>query len=181
MDEHNAFRRAAQLHHIDTPDLVESLDMIIGQAGDLGEKRCQKRLPEWCSLELVRQRLTVSYLGHYLKGLKCGRDRSEVIITRLQAIHFPIDSLSLSIKTTQELIVHHAAKLKLLSDSSSESQTKYLASLDSSQSNKINKHEIALSTWRTVAYLKGTTTASTLTQLDIPSNWPTFDKDNDTV
>jgi len=36
----------------------------------------------------------------------------------------------------------------------------------------INKHEIALATWRTISYLKGASTISTLTQLDIPSDWP---------
>jgi hypothetical protein len=50
MQQHNVFRRAAQLMEAESPtSIVESLDMIIGQAGDLGEKRCRRRRPEWYS------------------------------------------------------------------------------------------------------------------------------------
>jgi hypothetical protein len=94
------------------------------------------------------------------------------VIARLHTIQSPITTLSLSIASTQDLLNSHTVKLKSISDGSRENRTKHLASLESTQSSKINKHEIALSTWRTVSYLKGTTTVSTLTQIDIPSNCP---------
>jgi len=73
--QHNVFQRSQQLHDADSNNLphqtklVESLDSIIGQASDLGERRAKRRRPEWYSIELVQQRLTVSYLRHYVNGL----------------------------------------------------------------------------------------------------------------
>ena len=78
LQQHNVFERSKRLEvEATTPlphitDLVEAIDSIIGQAGDLGEKRSRKRRPEWYSIALVRQRLTVSYLRHYVKGLSWG-------------------------------------------------------------------------------------------------------------
>ena len=51
-------------------------------------------------------------------------------------------------------------------------RTDHLVALNSQQSAKINKHEIALSTWRTVRYLTDSNTTSTLDQLEIPTTWP---------
>jgi hypothetical protein len=39
--------------------LVETIDTLIGQAGDHGENKCSIRRKEWYSNPLVRQRLTV--------------------------------------------------------------------------------------------------------------------------
>ena len=171
LKEHNAFRRADQLTDNDsTFNLVESLDDIIGQASDLGEKRCRKRRPEWYSIQLVQLRLTVSYLRHYLNGLKCGLNRSEVILSRLQTVDSPIKVLPLSISATQAMLRTHVEKLRTIN--SRDLRTQHLKSIDSIHGTKINKHEIALSTWRTISYLKGSTTISQLTQIDIPSDWP---------
>jgi hypothetical protein len=79
MLQHNVFQCSRQLNDDDKglchhSQLAELLDAIVGQASDLGEKRLRKRQPEWYSIELVQQRLTVSYLWHYVKGLKWGRN-----------------------------------------------------------------------------------------------------------
>jgi hypothetical protein len=68
MLQHNVFQGSLELHDADTlllhhqTHLVELLDTIVGQASTLGKKRSRKRRPEWYSIELVQQRLTVSYL-----------------------------------------------------------------------------------------------------------------------
>ena len=118
MKEHNLFSRAQHLTTGGTGKLAESIDVIVGQAGDLGEKRCRKRRPEWYSVELVQERLTVSLLQHFLKGLHHGQDRSEVIVERLQQIQSPIVELSLSIPATQKLIAQHTALPKTKADNS---------------------------------------------------------------
>ena len=171
LQEHNVFNRAAKLMEAESPSrLVESIDVIIGQAGDLGEKRCRRRRPEWYSIQLVKQRLTVSYLRHYVNGLKCGLNRSEVILSRLEAIDATITTLPLSLSSAQAMLNEHITKLK--ASNPRELRTQHLTSVGTIHGHKINKHEIALSTWRTVAYLKGATTISSLTQIDIPSDWP---------
>jgi hypothetical protein len=74
MKEHYIFSRAKNISTTGDAALVESIDVIVGQAGDLGEKRCRKRRPEWYSIALVQQRLTVLLLCHFLKGLQQGHD-----------------------------------------------------------------------------------------------------------
>jgi hypothetical protein len=87
MKEHNVFSRAQHLTTGGTRELAESIDSIVGQAGNLGEKRCRQRRPEWYSIELVQMRLTVSLLGHFLKGLQQRQDRSAVILPYLYQQH----------------------------------------------------------------------------------------------
>ena len=68
MLNHNIFSRSKLLENpsdLTTEELAtlaESIDTIIGQAGNLGKRRSRRRRPEWYSITLVRQRLTVSYL-----------------------------------------------------------------------------------------------------------------------
>jgi hypothetical protein len=176
--QHNVFERAKQLLPTE-PDLVshqvnlvEAIDSIIGQAGDLGERKCHRRRPEWYSIAIVRQRLTVSYLRHYLQGLRWGRNRSEVILTKLRTIESPINELPVSRSDAQTLLSQHTTILKTMKENSRSLRTQHLSSLHSATSSKINRHEIAMTTWRTIRYLKATTTTSTLDQLEIPANWP---------
>ena len=156
LSQHNAFQRSQQLKDVDSPPtahqtkLVESLDSIIGQAGDLGERRSRKRRPEWYSIDLVRQRLTVSYLRHYVNGLKWGRNRAEIILTRLNSINSPITDLPITRLEAQRLLTVHSMKLKKLVLDSRAAREAHLSSLQSTPSKKINRHEIALSTWRTL-------------------------------
>jgi hypothetical protein len=90
LQQHNVFLRSQQLDEDDLrllnhqTQLVESLDSIIGQASALGKRRSLKQQPEWYSIDLVQQRLTVSYLRHYVQGLRWGRNCSET--TRSSAL-----------------------------------------------------------------------------------------------
>ena len=108
--QNNAFERSQLLD--DTTDvtndphchLVESLDILIGQAGEHGENKCRRRRPEWYSVPLVRQRLTVSYLRHYLYGLKWGKNREEVILHKLRHLASDIKHLPKSINEVTSLL-----------------------------------------------------------------------------
>jgi len=176
--QHNGFRRSQQLHDENTSllqhqyKLVESLDSLIGQASDLGERRSRKRRPEWYSIEIVQQRLTVSYLRHYVNGLRWGRNRSEMILTKLQTINSPISLLPISIDDATRLLTQHRTKLTKLATDSRSAREAHLSKLPSKTSKMINRHEIALRTWRTLRFLKTSSSPSTLDQLEIPTTWP---------
>jgi len=178
LSQHQAFKRSQALDSEEdqpTPHqttLVESLDSIIGQASDLGERRTRKRRPAWYSIELVQQRLTVSYLRHYVNGLRWGRNRSEAILMRLQSLKSPIKELPISRHAAQKLLTTHTQKLQKLNQESRAAREAHLSTLQSTPSHRINRHEIALSTWKTLRYLKTSSSSSTLDQLDIPDNWP---------
>ena len=72
LQENNVFNRARPLKEVNPESshelcqLANAIDDMIGQAGDLGERRAKKRRPEWYSIALVNQRLTVSYIRHYV-------------------------------------------------------------------------------------------------------------------
>jgi hypothetical protein len=114
----------------------------------------------------------VSYIRHYVQGLKWCQNRSEVIIRRLQAINSPIKDLPMSLPEAQRLLTHHTNMLKTMQSSSQALRSTYLVNLPSKPSSKINRHEIALRTWRTIRFLKDTAMNSTLDKLEIPANWP---------
>jgi hypothetical protein len=179
VQQHNVFERSKGLEvEATTPlphltNLVESIDSIIGQAGLLGEKRSHKRRPEWYLIALVRQQLTVLYLRHYIKGLSWGRNRSEVVMTKLTAIASLIRNLPISWKEAKQLLTTQEATLKKkMRDAHQSLRNEHLSTLTSTTSSKINKSEIATATWRTIRYLKDSNTTSTLDQLEIPADWP---------
>ena len=60
----SSFKRSKELemHNPEANKLAENLDKLIGQASEHAEKQCSKRRPEWFSIKLTNQRLTVSYL-----------------------------------------------------------------------------------------------------------------------
>ena len=178
LQQHNAFKRSQQLDTDDPSlfpklvDVAESIDTIIGQAGDLGEKRSRKRRPAWYSIELVRQRLTVSYLRHYVNGLAWGRNRSEVVLMKLTTIDSPIKALPISRQEAKQMLTTHVMTLRKMQESSRSLRQDHLSKLQSKPGSKINKSEIAQSTWRTIRYLKDSATTTTLDQLEIPADWP---------
>lgn len=60
----NVFARAAYLESPECSlsiedqecEVVENLDALIGAAGDLGDKKCRRRRPQWYSCDIVRSR-----------------------------------------------------------------------------------------------------------------------------
>jgi len=77
----NSAFRLARLLKTDIDDngtLVENIDKLIGQAGDIAEKKCKRRRPEWFSIPLTQQRLTVSYLRYVHRGDRIEIDRRPI-------------------------------------------------------------------------------------------------------
>jgi hypothetical protein len=98
-----------------------------------------------------------------VNGLRWGRNRSETILTKLQLIQ--------ELPLSRFLLVHSTATLKKLTTDSRSARDTHLLKLQSKPSTKINKHKIALTTWRALCYLKDSSTTSTLEQLEIPADW----------
>ena len=174
----NAFNLGARLETSDPMDasssrLVETIDIIIGQAGDHGEKKCCPRRKEWYSVPLVRQRLTVSYLKHYLNGLLNQKDRSSVINLKLSLIDSDIGPLPTDIGSTRTLLRNENSKLTAMKQTSKTERSKFLTAKNQPHdARRLNKHETALTTWRTVAFLKSSSQRTALDKLEIPASWP---------
>jgi hypothetical protein len=75
MASNNAFGRAEKLKSSQGTlegqiRIIKSLDHLVGEAGDLSKKKCSRRQPQWYSIDIVQKRLELSYLNHYLRGLR---------------------------------------------------------------------------------------------------------------
>ena len=151
--------------------LVETIDTLIGQAGDHGEKKCKSRRKEWYSIPLVQQRLTVSYIKHYLNGLLNQKDRYVVICKKLSLIESDI-ILPPDIQSTRELLRKVITKLAELKQTSKSERSKFLIVQNQKHTRRLNKHETAITTWKTIAFLKSSSRGATLDKLEIPASWP---------
>ena len=152
--------------------LVENIDQLVGQASDHAENQCKRRRPEWFSVSLTNQRLTVSYLKHLLRGLAIQIDRRQVVTNKLKMIGFDINTLPNDEREIRELLKDHQQRLEEMKTKSRRLRTTELKESDSKPAQKIRKHEIALSTWKTIAFLKQTTHPATIDSLEIPYDWP---------
>jgi hypothetical protein len=101
-----------------------------------------------------------------------GTNQSETILTHLRYLQSPIKELPIAIQDAQRLLASHITILKKLALNSQSAREAHLKKLQSKPSTMINRNEIALTTWRTLSYLKDSSSASTLDQLKIPANWP---------
>jgi hypothetical protein len=192
MHEHlvsnNAFQRAKELKESDLPipeqiALIENLDRLLGQAGDSGEKKCRRRRPQWFSVAAVQQRLELSYLTHYHRGLKCGKNRQSSTAQKLATIQKP-QSLSLCPSEVAELIKDKQTALQKTCTQSTHTRqtmlTDMAASLDAihdaakaSVVKRIRNHEASASIWRTLSHFSsGGSTHQQLDRLEIPTSWP---------
>jgi hypothetical protein len=116
LHSHNAFTRAQALDDTSTrttianEHLAEQLDRLIGQAGDLGDKSCRRRRPQWYSIQLVQLRLEISALQHYNNGLMCGKDRTLATTGKLNILQkTPESPLSADPPTIAQLIASKIA------------------------------------------------------------------------
>ena len=184
----NAFHCAAGLDNETSllPDdakctLAESLDHLIGKAGDIGDKKCKRRRPEWYSIDTVQQRLEVSYLIHYQRGLACGKDHAIITKRKLRIINkdqeLPSDPAAV-----QNLIVLKKSELKASLAKSGparqEMQNTRILDLESlhqrakaSVVQRINRHEQSAAIWKTLAHFSASSNQR-LDRLEIPSSWP---------
>jgi len=88
-------------------------------------------------------------------------------------INSDITDIPRDITKLEALIESEQHKLKSLSGKSQEIRTAQPdTNNNGSPGQKIKKHEIALRTWKTIAFLKQATTPSTIDNIEIPENWP---------
>lgn len=183
--DNNAFKRGDTLANSDAFEsgLAESLDKIVGEAGDIGEHKCQRRRLTWFSTSIVQDRLEISHLQHYRNGLKFGRDRTVITATNLTLIDrnqpLPPDLLLMDTLLHQKETAFAAKIAKSAEIRQAELQDK-AAQLDEAKERKhasilrtISRRETGQAAWRALAF--NHTDADThqkLDRLDIPATWP---------
>lgn len=88
----NAFERGKSLDPQNTMyvELVETLDTLVGEAGNIGERKGHPRRPLWYSNKLAITRRKVSLLRHYVNGRKANIDQSQSIQERLLQLNCDI-------------------------------------------------------------------------------------------
>ena len=174
LQANSVFKRSKDLDHdtTGTAKLAENIDSLIGIASDVAEKACRKRRPEWFSAPLTKQRLTVSFLKHYLNGLIKSIDRSPVISKKLSMIDSDIKCLPTDVNTATEMLNEHKQRLAHMTNNSQTVRHQTMETQENTPGSKIRKHEIALSTWNTIAFLKMSESPSTIDRLEIPEDWP---------
>jgi hypothetical protein len=182
---HNAFNRTARLlSPTASPDyaLAENLDILIGEAGAVGESRCRRRRSPWFSRPLVRRRLELSCLRRLCDGFRFGHDRRSVLSLRLQMLDSDLELPSTYNAASLLLQEKENAFRQLVSTSNILRRTELSAAADHHESShqraraqvlrKINRHEMSQETWRTLAFLSNDATTSKLDRLEIPASWP---------
>jgi len=171
---HSTFTRAKALQD-DIPDdgiLVEQIDQIIGQASDQAESKCQRRRPEWFSVPLTRQRLTVSYLKHLKRGYHQNIDRTALVSHKLEMLGATITKLPVNQTELDHMIQEETKKLKDMRLNSRQLRVASMEDTASKPGQRIRKHEIALTTWKTLAFLKKGDVPPTIDRVEIPDDWP---------
>ena len=83
------------------PQLVETIDDMIGTSSNIAEQACRRRRPEFYSQQIVQQRLHVSILRGHLNSLRLGLDRTQQLKNRMQRLGVDFH-LPTSIQTTKE-------------------------------------------------------------------------------
>ena len=184
LQDHNVFQRVKQLDkgHPEDWKLAEQLDRIIGEGGDLGEKRCLRRRREWFSRPLVQERQTVSLLRHYVNGLKVKIYRGPVIQQRLFDIGRTM-TLPVDLAEAQECLHQHEAMLaELCATDEKNRRTELRQNADVATvagqkvraiaNRKINKSEENSKTWRALKFMSDKGKMPQLDRLEIPASWP---------
>lgn len=179
----NAFERAKTLERPSLSDsnLVLSLDSLLGEAGDIGDKKCFRRRPQWFSVSIHKKRLELSYFRHYYNGLKCGLDRSQVVKSKLSLAQLPND-IPQTITEVSQRVIQLETELRQLEVKSGAIRSTFL--LDTSVSHqeqhqrtrahilrKINRHEQAKTTWTQLSFMTSQT-QQTLDRIEVPQSWP---------
>ena len=193
LQEHNAFHRSQTLltGTISNCNLAEQLDKLVGEGGDLGEKKSKRRRLNWFSRPLAQARQTVSLLRHYVNGLKVNVDRSRVIQQRLQYID---QTLALPTTTSEaiKLLQKHEEKLRKIihrDDELRSAELKENAQKADAEGNgrkasanrKINKSEQNIRTWRCLIFMSSQGQTQQLNRIDVPESWqPNEEEDGHT-
>lgn len=170
----SVFQRSKLLEDIgEFNALVENIDGLIGQASDHAENQCCKRRPEWFSIPLTKQRLTVAILRHLIRGRSKSINRLPVTKRKLAMLNSEITVLPEDEEELQILYNEQKYRLNEMKNTSQQLRLTLAKEQDDSDTfKKIRKHEIALSTWKTISFLKSTETTSMIDRLEIPDDWP---------
>lgn len=188
--QQNAFAKGHRLMSDDqvaANSVVEQLDTQVGEAGNIGEKKCRRRRRPWYSSILARLRYTVSLLRHYVNGLKRKIDRSSTIVLRLGQISENID-LPLDLSGARKLLAEYETKLALCVQDSANIRQKELAARAQTAKNgghttkshihlRINAKEKNQQTWQTLKFATTPGRTHTLDRIDIPASWPPMTND----
>ena len=162
--------------------LAESLDNLIGEAGDIAEKRCTPRRQPWYSKKLIRLRYIVSLLRHYVNGLRVNIDRRPTIQTRLNKVGHN-SPLPFTLGEAQLLLRTYHDELSAVAADSAERRHSELTnealahSLNGNKAKakvirKINRSEQNRKTWRMIKFMSHKSTTPTMDRLEIPESWP---------
>lgn len=190
--QNNAFHRSMVLTTSQGFDseLAENLDELVGIAGNIGDKRCRRRRPQWYSIPLVQDRLEISHLKHYYNGLKCQRDRAIIthlnlsLIQRDQTLPSDIDPMRTLL---QQKLDNFAKKQEKSEELRRKELSEKATELDGSQQKiqarrmrKISKHEQGLAAWKALSFSKASgNNFQKLDRLEIPLDWTTSQEPND--
>lgn len=118
LQRHNIFQHIRNLDDDSaTTDLVEQIDLLLGQSEDEAEQKCKARRPEYYSREIVLKRFEVSLLKCHLSALKRNQDRTQQLYAKMERtnIHCPLpltQSLTrqaLSLATQQLRVISHSS------------------------------------------------------------------------
>ena len=180
----NAFERSKILDTKNDDDhrLVEIIDQLVGEAGDVGEKRCRRRREPWYSTQITTSRRIVSLLRYYINGLKVQIDRRKTIHTRLQSLHCNV-TLPTDINLAKVLLKTYETNLLILSrESDTQRSTELEQTAIQSEAigqpkharilRNINKHEQNIKTWKILSFMDNKGKTQRLDRLDIPASWP---------
>jgi hypothetical protein len=171
-------------NNVATTHLVEQVDQILGQSGDIAESQCRRRRPEFYSRSIIQHRLRVSILRGHLNALKSGRDRREQLQRKMQRAGIEM-ILPATIRLTRMSL--HSAKTQLQEVSQNSMTVRHsefadkLNNVDSNtvdrQTRKalraIQKVEANMKTYKTLQAMR--TSSGTIIKLDrveIPATWP---------
>ena len=178
--EQNAFARGKQLSPNDNraAQLVEQLDALVGEAGNLAEQRCHRRRSHWFSSQLAATRQIVSLLRYYVNGLKANIDRSKSINTRLHKLNNAV-LLPPDLPAARILLSEFEHKLNNLTRTSQDTRAREMESkmltADPKQKKALHalkRHEHNAQTWKILTFMTGQHRDQQLDRLDIPSSWP---------
>ena len=166
-----------------TPDVVEQVDEIIGISGQVAEKSCRRRRPEFYSQVLVQNRLQVSILRGHLQSLRLGVDRSTQLIRRMQrgGVEFPLPP---TIRLTQLALREANTKLQQSCQDhealrEQELQERIETAIQNGKKTKaqiiraIRKSEDHRKTYQILQQMKRrSTNTHAIDRVEIPSSWP---------
>ena len=167
-----------------TPEDLERLDKLLGQAGDSAEKKCKRRRPEYYSVTLHQLRIKKSIVRCHYNNVKQQRTgQSQILQQRLQRANInlflpqgEIETKELLTSITQELnsvteqsfeIRENELKEKINKKHEPGTET-YVQRLRA-----IKKNEATRRAWQTLKFLKtGMNNQQSLNRIDIPETWP---------